>query len=52
MKHELSFGGELNAANCRRLMKDYIDMIDCIKDIFIKTNKGIVSNDEVFLVTN
>ena len=46
------FGGKLNGANCWRLMTHHIDIIDDIKDIFIETNEGIVSDEEICLVTN
>ena len=33
-------------------MKHHIDIIDGTKDIFIELNKGIVSDEEICLVTN
>ena len=42
----------MNGVNCRRLMKHHIDTINGINDIFIETNKGIVSDKDICLVTN
>ena len=36
----------------RRLMKHHIDIIDGIKDIGIEMNKGILSYEDICLVTN
>ena len=33
-------------------MKNNIEIIDGIEDIFIEKNKGIVSDEEIYLVTN
>ena len=33
-------------------MTYHIDIIDDIKGIFIETNEGIVSDEEIYLVTN
>ena len=52
IKPEVIFGGKLNGVNCRRLMKYYIDIINGIKDLFIKMNKSIVSDEDIWLVTN
>ena len=46
------FDAKLNGVNCRRLIKHHIDVINGIKDIFIEGNKDIVSDDEIYLVTN
>ena len=45
------FNGKLNEVNCRRLTKHYIDVIDGIRDMFIEMNKGIVSDEDIRLVT-
>ena len=37
----------MNEVNCRRL-----DITNDIKDIFIETNKDIISDEEICLVTN
>ena len=41
------FLGKLNGVNCRRLMKQHIDIINGINKIFIETSKGDVSNLEI-----
>ena len=33
-------------------MKNNIHIIDDIRDIFIEMNKGIISDEEIYLVTN
>ena len=33
-------------------MKHHIEIIDGIKDIFIEMNKGIISDEEIYLVTS
>ena len=42
----------MNGVNYRRLIKNRINIIDGIKDIFIAMNKGIVSDEQICLVTN
>ena len=46
------FGGKLNGFDCRRLLKHHIDIVNGIKHIFVKMNKGIVSDEEICLLTN
>ena len=48
IKREAWFSGaKLNGVNCRRLMDQNEEIINRIGDIFIKTNKGTVSEDNI-----
>ena len=47
IKHEVFFGGKLNGVNCRRLMKNHVDIINYINRIFIEMSKGVVSDLEI-----
>ena len=46
------FGGKLNGVKCRRLIKNHVDIIGEMRDIFVDMNKGIVSNECICLITN
>ena len=52
LKREMFSVGKWNRVNSRRLMKNNINTIDDIRDIFIEVNKGIISDEEIYLVTN
>ena len=48
IKREAWFGtAMLNGVNCRRLMGKNEEIINSIRGIFIKTNKGTVSDDNI-----
>ena len=48
IKREAWFGGaKLNGINCRRLMDKNEDIINSIRDVFIKMNKGTVSENNI-----
>ena len=48
IKRRAWFGGaKLNGVNCRRLMDKNEDIINSIRDIFIETNKGTVSENNI-----
>ena len=48
IKREAWFSGaKLNGVNCRRLMDQNEEIINRIGDIFIKMNKGTVSEDNI-----
>ena len=42
----------MNGVNCRILIKHLVDIIDGIRDMFIEMSKGIVSNEDICLITN
>ena len=42
----------MNGVNCRILIKHLVDIIDGIRDMFIEMSKGIVSNEDIRLITN
>ena len=46
------FSGKLNVVNYRRLMKYHIDINNGINTIFIEMSKCVVSNVEIYTVTN
>lgn len=46
-KREVWYGRKTNGVNCRRLIKNYGKIINKIKDVFIETNKGAVSIEEI-----
>ena len=52
IKCDLFFDGKLNWANCGRLMKHHIDIIDGSIYLCIEINKVILSDEKVCLVTN
>ena len=33
-------------------MKNHVDIVDGIRDVFLKMSKGIVSNEDIRLITN
>ena len=42
----------MDGLNCRRLMKHHVDIIVGIIDVFIKMDKGVLSNEDIRLVIN
>ena len=45
-------GRKVNSVNCGRLMKHHNEITDGIRLISIETSKGIVSDDNINLITN